>query len=418
LRDPDVKGKLTSLGKLYDSDHNGCRLIVDGEDLVVIHNHGNPLQAYRLTKDDGWEACSVATTGVGEQFLGSQRLNNRRLAFYTEGIAYDNTPVFTKGIGSLPYYTNGNLFSSQANPQRLVVRNWKPGSPIDEVGSQEFPIEGNIFTYGSYKGRVLFATNIGNVYVYNQNTLEQIRTSDGKSWQAYSILTWYDRLLIGHYPSGSLYQYDDSGLNPFDPLIPVPQTVSASAREAQTLAIYCGDLYAGVWPWGELWKLDTDTKQWQFIGRTFETPEPNKEDQEPYARAMKGKSDEYNYWGQRITSLTNYQDSLYIATMNKRGMPWKRDEHDFLDEETVAQYGRVHRYKAAAQIAVNFEWKPSTTVRFSTESGRLRVWQDGALTGEALIENSTFDVSGNVVVALGSGVYGPFSGKVSQRQKQ
>jgi hypothetical protein len=45
------------------------------------------------------------------------------------------------------------------------------------------------------------------------------------------------------------------------------------SREAQTTTIYRGDLYAGVWPWGELWRLDTVTKKWRLAQRMFSYPQ-------------------------------------------------------------------------------------------------------------------------------------------------
>jgi hypothetical protein len=206
-----------------------------------------------------------------------------------------------------------------------------------------------------------------------------------------------------------LYAYNSEGLRLFEPAIPVPAEVSSNAREAQTLAIHGGYLYAGVWPWGELWRYDPDVKSWEFVVRVFEDPPLSREDQEPYARIMtERKTDVYNYWGQRIVSLTNVDDSMFIATMNKQGRPFNTETHDFLTPDVVEQYGRIHRLKSHGQIAAPFDWKESTTFRFVCANTQLEIYQDDRLLGSAPCNAEA--VRGTLSVTKGNGIYGPFTG--------
>jgi hypothetical protein len=257
---------------------------------------------------------------------------------------------------------------------------------------------------------------VGEFYSYRDGELKTHRKTDGKSWQGYSMTRFYEKVLIGQYPTGSLFQYDKDGLKPFEPAIPVPEGASANAREAQTLAIYGGHLYVGVWPWGELWRLDHESNTWTLVTRVFTQPAISVEDQEPYARAMKDKPPAYNAWGQRIVSLTNFGDSMYIATMNKGGTPWIPEVQAVVPEGGVAEYGVVHKFTARGQVAVPFTWKDATELTFNFADGQLSILQDGVELGSANIYTlHDFGTARHLNLTLADGIYGPCPGSVFLR---
>ncbi len=413
---------VTGIGKPYSHEHNATRLLADRNGLVVFKRFGNPqrilgvgeantFQPYAPDWTDTPAGGTLAGTPAG--FCGLQYVDNRPLVFYSDRILYDGRAIYTSKRGSgMYYYSQGTLLIFHYKPQRVFAIRWSPSQPepIRLENAKEFPVEGSVFVFGTYDDGIHLVTNIGNYYIYSDGALRQIRESDGKSWQAYSMVRVYDDLLIGHYPTGSLYLYDGDGLRELEPPIPVPKEVSSNAREAQTLAIHGGYVYAGVWPWGELWRYDPDTKTWTFVTRVFELPIPNRENQEPFAQAMKDKSDVYNYWGQRITSLTNVGDSMYIATMNKQGMPYKPEEHDFMTPEILAQYGKVHRLRSNAQVAAPFRWKTKTQFRFVYADGKLEIHQDGQLLGSTTCKAD--GVRGPYKIRKSYGIYGPFAGMI------
>jgi len=414
-RSAEPKPEITHLGKPFDSEHNGTRLLVDGEDLLTFFRHGNAV-AFRTPAPNGEWHTFVVPWGKGRNaFCGMQQVNNKPLHFYSDRITYDGAEIYTTERGGGRYfYDKGRLFIYHSQPDQLLVTPWKPGETIDMDQVETHDLVGVVFTWGTYNDEFLLTTNVGEFYSYRDGALTRIRATDGTSWQGYSMLRHYDAVLIGHYPTGSLYQYDDKGLALFDPPIPVLEGVSVSAREAQTLAIHGGYLYAGLWPWGEIWRFDHEARQWHFVERVFQQPELSAEDQEPYARAMADKPAPYNLWGQRIKNLTNYRDGLYIATMNKGGNPWLPEVHDFLDEATVAQYGAVHRLTAPTQIAAPFTWKDRTALRFRVTGDALYVFQDGELLGSAKLppEAGLLDLSQDGLT-LGKGIYGPSRGTVT-----
>lgn len=405
---------VSPLGKPYGPEDNAARLLADRAGLVVFKRFGDPVQFMSLGPDGQLQPYAPEWTDTPAGFCGLQYVENRPLVFYGDRITYDGETVYQSEHGSgMYYYSRGTLLLFHAQTERLYAVPWNPAEskPVRLEDGREFPIEGNTFVFGTYGEELHVVTNTGNYYVFAGGELQRIRASDGKSWQAYSMVRVYDDLLIGHYPTGSLYVYDNEGLRLFEPAIPVPAEVSANAREAQTLAIHGGYVYAGVWPWGELWRYDPDGKAWEFVARVFENPPLSREDQEPFASLMKENStDVYNYWGQRITSLTNVGNSLYIATMNKQGHPYKPAEHEFVAPEVVAQYGRIHRLESNAQIAAPFEWKDSTTFRFVCTDEGLELYQDDALLGS--VSCDTGAARGTLTVQRGNGIYGPFAGEL------
>jgi hypothetical protein len=409
----DPKPILRSLGKPFGPEENGVRLIVDGDNVLSFFRMGNTARILGLSPDDNWVPYGGLSAEESNRFCGLQYVGNKKMVFCPNKVLFEGKEIFESEISGLFYFVGGEFFFYQSDPHRLFVCPWSPdqGERITLEGAKEFEVDGYPFVFGNRKGETIVASNIGNVYVYKEGSLKQIRQSDGKSWQAYSILNYYGDLAIGHYPTGSLYTYNDNGLSLFNPPIPVPEGASASAREAQTLAIYCGDLYAGVWPWGELWRLDSDTKQWEFVHRVFQIPEVS-EVSAPYVDEMTGKEDVMNYWGQRITSLVNRGDSLFIGTMNKQGSPFKPDQHDFLDAETVEQYGKTFRLTGDAQAAAQFEWKEETVFRFVCDRTHLRIYQDGKVLAET--EESGSGLEGRTPGELrhGRGIYGNFAGTI------
>ena len=87
------------------------------------------------------------------------------------------------------------------------------------------------------------------------------------SYQLYSTMAFHDRLLMGQYPTGRVFEYDREKITDLEGWPPKLQGVSGSAREAQTTVIYGDDVFVGVWPWGELWRYSPDSKSWAFTGR-------------------------------------------------------------------------------------------------------------------------------------------------------
>jgi hypothetical protein len=413
-RGKDVKRIFERLLKPFSHEYNGSRLLLDGDNLLTYFREGNPVSLTSIRSDGTAQPYTGISKEDQDAFYGLQYVNNRRMVFHSYHVTYDGQEIFRSDHACLFYYVKGRLFVFQNGaPSLLLVYRWNPSVDPRLTGDPErFEASGDLFIYGTCGNEVLLVTNNGSIYSYKDGQLAHIRETDGKSWQGYSLTAWYDHHLIGHYPTGSLMDYADGKVEPFDPVLPVPPGVSSAAREAQTLTIYGGDLYAGVWPWGELWRLDSDTKEWEFIRRVFEIPVTDMETA-PYQELMKGKPDAINYWGQRIMNLAGTTEGLYISTMNKQGKPFLPEIHDFLTPEIVQQYGSIHRMSGVSQVSRQFVWKPVTEFRFVYDAEGIRMYQDGELLKSKDIPAELgFEGRAAHSLRIGNGVYGPFGGKI------
>ncbi|MDP6108282.1 MAG: hypothetical protein QGI33_07605, partial [Candidatus Brocadiia bacterium] len=229
------------------------------------------------------------------------------------------------------------------------------------------------------------------------------------------MLNYYDRLLLGQYPDGSLHEYDGEVLTQRQKWPPAMPGVSTRAREAQSLALYRGDLYTGVWPWAELWRYDRPTDQWSLIRRLFTRPPATDEVGHPFEaeivayNAAHGTEDVWNNWGQRAHSMAVAGDALYIGTSNKGGVPRPAD-YTFVDDAMLAEYGLVHRLRLPGHLSCQARWAEGpTTFRFVVSDGRMSVTQDGTQIGEAPLDATATGLE-DAEVTWGSGVYGPLAG--------
>lgn len=107
------------------------------------------------------------------------------------------------------------------------------------------------------------------------------------------------------------------------------------------MAEYCGDLFVGYWPKGELWRWDHISEKWSLFQRFF-TPAPY-EDFIPYSsRQLDGLPSAF--FGQRITSLVPFSESLYVTTSNLNG--WNRE----VSARVVLENGKAKEYGAIYKI--------------------------------------------------------------------
>jgi len=288
---------------------------------------------------------------------------------------------------------------------------YSAGVPLPLATPGEF-----VYAYGQLGGKILAATNTGGVYVFDtqSKSWSSLRTPNGVSYQVYAAINYENRLLLGQYPTGELFEFNGAELRHLADQPPRMPHVSPRAREAQTLTIYGGDLYAGVWPWGEVWRLDRRENRWEFLGRMFTHPEPTDATVHPYEEETTRLDPVLNRWGQRVTSLTPLGDSLYISTSAKSSAPYA-PKFTFLAGDKWKEYGAVYRFRKSGCLAAPFVWKTEpTTFEFAFDGARLTVSQDGeAVAAADCAERPAGELR---EVKFGTGVFGPFDGKVVSHQ--
>lgn len=322
------------------------------------------------------------------------------------------------------YYANGFLvlreFDKASEPfvNRLVAVAWKlasepgprlsAGVPLPLRSSKEF-----VYGFGQLGEKIVTATNTGGVYEFDGQRWRCLIEPDlRKSFQIYTILNYRDRLWMGHYPTGNLFEYDGTSVQRIPGAPPVWKGAVDQAREAQTLAIYGGDIYCGVWPWGEVWRFDTNTEKWSPVARMFSHPEVSNTFRHPYEAEMaKLERTPLNVWGQRVTSMVPLGDALFIGTSAKTSAPYSA-RYEFLADGRWRDYGKVHRLRVPGHLSAHIRWtgKPIRFEFVLREQG-LAIVQDGKEIGRSAFDRA-LKVPAFHSVRWGKGVFGDLRGKI------
>ncbi len=334
------------------------------------------------------------------------------------------------------YYAHGHLFFYQTDwagetgyrkhvsdaegYTKLYACPWHPadGGPVDldKAVVNTLPFVGESpFSYGQLGEDVLTCSNIGGIYVFDGEAWRTVLDGSLKeSYQVYSMLNFHDRLLLGQYPAGELFEFDGEKVIRLVGWPPRLEGVRASAREAQTTTLYGGDLFVGVWPWGELWRYRHDTKRWSFVRRMFTHPPATDKTTHPYEKECAALGVVANQWGQRVTSLEVLGSSMMISTSAKSPCAWE-PKFDFVGDGKWKAYGSVTRLEIPGHLSAPIAWTGGPTVlSFTVGTDGIRITQDGKVVAEAVLggelakaPRSAADMGG---VTWGRGVYGAFRG--------
>lgn len=221
---------------------------------------------------------------------------------------------------------------------------------VIEISEGTYP-----FVYAESHGKVLIVTNWGDAIVFNGfgwcrmarseadvfkcSPLEPMVTQP-RAIQLYSSVHYQGHTLLGEWPTGSVYEFDGETLAPSPTWTP-PQFLSRQklGYEAQTMAAYCDDLFVGYWPRGEIWRFDGHDQTWKYFTRLFTDPTPDQFI--PYAsREPDGLTS--SFYGQRVTALVPFQDSLYATTSSLT--VWTPDiKPSFMSAAQLDEYGSVYK---------------------------------------------------------------------------
>jgi hypothetical protein len=204
---------------------------------------------------------------------------------------------------------------------------------------------------------VLAVTNFGDALVFRNGAWCRMSQSDDDKYscdessnrilsqprgvQFYSSLLFEGRTLVGEWPTGRIYEFSGGQLFPSSltpNILKMGKPISKN-YEAQSMAMYCGDLFIGYWPTGEILRFDHRKRKWNHFARLFDHPEDS--DLIPYSIRPSDKF-EPAFFGQRVTALVPYRDSLYAVTSNLRD--W-RGEKSFMENMAASQYGAVWKIR-------------------------------------------------------------------------
>ncbi|MBG89659.1 MAG: hypothetical protein CMO80_22550 [Verrucomicrobiales bacterium] len=381
------------------------------------------------TDKGAWER----TTGPGGK-EEAMRVGSGVLGFGESKVTWDGEVVLSppkQGSYQLFFYANGHLcfyhvhrdgkpYHPYENDEdgfsRLYACPWKPSDGKVDLGKAitlRLPIVGETtFAWGLLGEQIVTGSNIGGFYVFEDGAWRMILAPKlGVSFQLYSSLAFNDRLLLGQYPTGRVWEYDGRKLTDLKGWPPVMPGVSGSAREAQTTTLYGGEVLVGVWPWGEVWRYNPSGNRWTFGRRFFSHPDLSKKITHPYDVENEGNVPR-NLWGQRITSLITSGSDLFVGTSNKSPRRWDPKLWPFLAPDKWQDYGKVYRVTMPGHLSAPTKWtRGKTTFVFNIRGSEMSIRQDGAILANARLgprlAGALSGVEATSQVKWGAGIYGP-----------
>ncbi|NLY02659.1 MAG: hypothetical protein GXY83_41925 [Rhodopirellula sp.] len=379
-----------------------------------------------------WEVAPEYANAALRNGDGIMHLGDGQLSFRNSRIEYNGQLVLAaseKESLHHAYYAQGHLFFFHDRPgktkdgafTRVCALPWVPdqAAPPDlatAICEPTYSLHETTWAWGQLCAKVITVTNWGTVLVFDGEHWTTLRKHDGKSYQVYSMLNYYDRLLLGHYPSGCLFEYDGQTVKATENWPPRIPGVTGYAREAQATALYRGDLYATVWPWAELWRYDRNAGQWLAVGRMFTRPPVTDKVGHPFEaeivayNALHGTKNVINDWGQRATSLAVADGALYVGTSNKGGSPRPVD-YTFIDDAALEEYGRVWRLRLPGHLSAQVRWvNGPTTFEFVVTAGEMRLLQDGLVLDSTVLDATLASGVRGAKFTLGEGLFGRLAG--------
>lgn len=404
---------------------------------VYLFALGGELYAWSSARGDmvrRWDAAQHVWHDESKPPTGSLRsgdavmcLDDGLLVMRDNQVTYDGRTVLSPpetGRYYNFYYAGGRLFfyhtAGADGDKRTSIYacpwTYDSQSPIDLAEAEILQAKyggATPFAWGQHDGDVLTVSNYGGIYVFRDGSWQTLLEADDQvSYQVYSMLNYYDRLLLAQYPTGNLFAYTGDVPQLITGWPPRLAGVSPSAREAQTLAIYAGNLFVGVWPWAELWRYDDAMKKWHSLGRMFTHPQASEKTVHPYEAEAERNRLVTNHWGQRVTSMIPLGDSLYLSTSSKGTSPWLK-EYTFLTESQRREYGAVLQLKIPGNVATEIEWtgRPMK-LDFIVTGTRMLVRQDGRRLAAANYQPPPDLASRRWNTTWGQGVFGRFSGAI------
>lgn len=343
-------------------------------------------------------------------------------------IARGDTEVFTfdkaRGTTGSYYYAAGRLFfhlaeaNSPKRQTRLYACPWDPATqaviPTADAAVLSLTAPGEFpYSYGQLGGDVIVGSNSGGVYRFRSGQWQTLRKADpATSFQIYTMMNYHDRLLMGQYPTGELFELVGDEVRRLEGWPPRLSGTSPNAREAQTLAIYCGELFVGVWPWGEVWRGTGAPGGWRLAARLFRRPALEPAINAPYEQEMTALGEKVNnLWGQRITTLLPLGTGLIASTANKNGATCE-ERLTFLGPDQGSEYGTVYRLHLPGHLAAPVAWNNGQLdLQIEISATSLQIRQDGKILATAAQQNLAPHRFTEANIIYGKGTFGPFQGE-------
>lgn len=421
-----------SLGKPY-SDHIPSHLLNVGNRLIAIPYMflDRDLQEYDPISES-WHDMDPPLVDPAGGIMSIQAINGKLFTLYYydvelnyDGLDIQGDPSWIGRRAFDMYYLNGDIYIFQEDPDDnggyfLDVCEWTPGkTAVSNCISHALPGDDWIL-YTLFPSPDLMAMLImdrmGRTYAVSTHGLDEVRSAfiEGEPYQLYSSLRWGDDILMGHYPSGNIIVFDEDGDDGYvAPRVGYRHCSDPYWREAQSLAIYNGNIFVGVWPFGEIWEGEPG-QSWSFAARPFGGESCGLG---PYLDRLSGSDMPLLSLGQRIWSLANWSDGLAFSTSLLH--PRYRDALDLLSPDEREPYGNVYLLQRNVEIACEVPGSGLMTITVKVDGSEVAVWQDYLEDDEPMVKlcsrqlapSETLDIQG-ATANYGDGVWGSYAGQI------
>lgn len=328
-----------------------------------------------------WQSYSASPVGIHEWMTNNAAYSIQRESDVSDdfrsGYAFINNGALIfrdKGNGDQYRRVLGTFYVKERS-SKTPTRRFATATHIFDANFQDAVVEACVrfktrscqgikihpgtypYVYAESNGAVLVVTNFGDALLFKggewcrmqmERDIYECRSKDvptleePRRVQFYSSIVYRGQTLVGEWPTGRLYEFDGRKLAPSGLTPPTIAEAGAVGYEAQSMAMYCGDLFVGYWPQGEIYRLDGETNQWSIFARLFDGVTNG--DFIPFVNRVKKEDDREHagFYGQRVTALVPYEDSLYAVTSNLND--WSRDiRSPVLTKDQIKRYGAVYR---------------------------------------------------------------------------
>ncbi len=384
-----------------------------------------------------WDPSTRGWKGASSSYE-QMRLGHGTLAFGTNMVKYQGKTVLgppSEGDYRKFFYAQGHLcfyhvtrrgkpyheyISDEDGYCRLYACPWTSEEDrvdLSKAVTLRLPVVGETtFAWGQLGSQIVTGSNIGGFYVFEKGRWRMLLAPVlNKSYQLYSSLGLGDRLLMGQYPTGRVFEFDGKEIKDQAGWPPVMPGVSRSSREAQTTVIYGGDLFVGVWPWAEVWRYNLDSKRWIFMRRMFDHPKLTDKLTHPYEVENRDHP-VANLWGQRVTSLIPNGPDLFLSTSSKGVDTWLPKKFPFLLPEKWKSYGKIYRLTMPGHLSASAKWTDGPSkIEFVIRGRVVSIIQDGTPLATTNLSGDLPDQVGRLKtlkdVRWGNGTYGRYGGE-------
>ena len=354
-------------------------------------------------------------------------INSRSCAIDKNGVIWAafNTPVFLDVPSSdiyvvkispvsvvFAYYDNGD----RADGLIVCVRR-RAGLLAEDDCRRIIYAKQSEFPYAIDENTddVAIFSNNGSIIKFNKKTLNYqfvrhagtpLPGQTSTSYQIYASMKSQNHVMLGGYPLNLVQKLDaERKVIPFEPAMPEIHRYG----EVQTLSLFKNRVFAGVWPWGQVWRFDPFEHKWDLLKRLFSHPDMSKLTvaqmaDEPYAAELQS-----NKLGQRVNSFVSVHDSIYILTSAKDGHAQPVADKSGLTSRQIAEYGAVHRFSSTGVLSLPIEGglRDKDRIRIELKDNKLRVFRNDLQIGETgLSMQQRFCLQPS---ETGAGLFGPLS---------